>query len=87
MELATSYWQVADSLEQNGCYKMAWYEKKQMLVAFKGIQTMSLTLSTDDIMPVVNRAWDQSFALKEHVKTAIARRGWNPLKLWFSVAS
>jgi len=30
----TSYWQVADSAEQNGCYKMTWYEEKQFLISF-----------------------------------------------------
>ena len=31
----TSYWQVGDSMEQNGCFKMALMKKKQALVTKK----------------------------------------------------
>jgi len=75
----TSYWQVANSAEQNGSYKMAWYEEKCSLNKFKGIQGMPLTINAEDIMPMVNRAWDKSFGCKNLIKKAVAMQGWNPL--------
>jgi len=40
---------------------------------------MSLTINAEDIMPMVNMAWDKSFGCKDLVKKAVAMQGWNPL--------
>ena len=36
-------------------------------------------LDTDTMMPLINYAWDQSFALVQRNKNVICDRGWNPL--------
>ena len=36
------------------------------------------TLEATDLMPLINVAWNHSFARVHHNKNAIADRGWNP---------
>jgi len=36
-------------------------------------------LTHDDIMPLVNKAWNASFAGRELVAKAVALQGWNSL--------
>jgi len=38
-----------------------------------------MSLTSDDIMPLVNCDWQRSFAWEHHVKKAVAMHGWNPL--------
>ncbi len=76
----TSYWQVGDSLEQNGSYKIAMTKSKQELVLKK--QRMcwaNARVETYEIMVVPNTAWDKSFSRVSYNKEAIAARGWGPL--------
>jgi hypothetical protein len=75
----TSYWQVGDSPEQNGCFKMKNTEAKEILVAWKGSRGWAVTIEKTDIVPVVKYGWERSFARTRTNKTAIAVRGWNPL--------
>jgi len=58
---------------------MAWYRAKHELNSYKNTLTLKLTLTMDDIMPLVNKAWNASFAHKELAKQAVAMQGWNPL--------
>ena len=76
----TSMWQVADSKQQNGSFKIAIGKAKQKLLA-KRLDTYmdSPGIYPTDIMSIVNDAWDNSFALIDSNKTAIADRGWCPL--------
>ena len=76
----TALWQVGDSKEQNGSFNMAMTKAKQDLVALKdslGLQNEGIV--DTDLMPLINRAWDKSFARVEKNKNAISDRGWNPL--------
>jgi hypothetical protein len=75
----TAYWQVGDSEEQNGSWKMATTRQKRILVRFKIAMGMSLNIKPTDVVPVCNKAWPQSFARVQPNKRAISRRGWNPL--------
>ena len=76
---ATSYWQVGDSSEQNGLFKMLLTEAKKELVNFKIKHGMPIYLGSEDIVPLVNKAWGKSFGNIETSRKAIAARGWNPL--------
>ena len=58
-----SLWQVGDSLEQNGCYKMACAKFKRLLMAKKQEKIMSTpAIFPYEIMLIVNYAWARSFA-------------------------
>jgi len=76
----TSYWQVGDSAEQNGSYKMALAKSKRELVMKKQRSCINNPrIDTHEIMLVVRSAWNNSFARVEYNQKAIAVRGWNPL--------
>lgn len=72
---ASQWWQLADSSEVNGNYKMGTMEAKRLVFTAKQGKQLQKT----DIIPIVNQAWKKSFARLECVKKAIVRRGWNPL--------
>jgi len=76
---ATSYWQVGDSSEQNGMFKMRWIMEKAKLILFKAQHNLPLTLNASDIIPLAVKAWYASFAKPNLVTKAVADRGWNPL--------
>ena len=76
----TSIWQVGDSNEQNGTYKMYCGECKKMITSKRfemGLFKMNLVRT--DIIPIVNYAWQKSFANVANNLKAIADRGWGPL--------
>ena len=75
----TAAWQVGDSSEQNGSWKMASTSFKRKLCIFKVSMGISMTVAPTDIIPIVNHAWDRSFAKIDTNKKAIAERGWGPL--------
>jgi hypothetical protein len=76
----TSYWQVGDSAEQNGCYKMALTSEKAELVIKKQRHSIpNARIETYEIVIVVNAAWQKSFARVDYNREAIAARGWGPL--------
>jgi hypothetical protein len=75
----TAHWQVGDSAEQNGSWKMATTRDKRKLSQFRISMGMPLSIKPSDIVPVVNTAWKQSFARVPSNKRAISRRGWQPL--------
>jgi hypothetical protein len=52
---------------------------KQDLVKLKKNLHMSINFSSTDVMPLLNKAWAESFGDIEHVKSALATTGWNPL--------
>lgn len=75
----TSYWQVGDSAEQNGCFKMGTYKAKEALLRHHEDGMLGhLGIQPSDIITVVNEAWKGSFARVETNKKAIAERGWFP---------
>ena len=76
----TALWQVGDSKEQNGSFNMAMTREKQKLLEYKdtiGLQNDGIV--DTDLMPLVNRAWAESFARVDKNRNAISERGWNPL--------
>ena len=78
----TSLWQVGDSRSQNGMYKKHTYRRKAQLMSHKSVLhnfNSGISLTKQDIIPIVKYAWDRSFALSESNRRAIAVRGWNPL--------
>ena len=76
----TSLWQVGDSPEQNGSYKMALARIKKKLIEWKQRKMIGrLTIEVSEIMVLINYAWEHSFARVSSNKTAIAVRGWFPL--------
>ena len=77
----TSFWQVGDSSEQNGAFKMNLTKAKRELVHKKWRCGMSKDARVEkhDIMLIVSQAWDKSFGWVATNQKAIAARGWNPL--------
>ena len=76
----TSLWQVADSKEQNGSFKIAMSKiKSEILKKRLNLYMDHPNIQPTDIIPCVNYAWEQSFARVETNKKAIADRGWGPL--------
>lgn len=75
----TSYWQVGDSTEQNGCLKMALTKHKRDLLAQKASVGAEFAIEKEDVIHLVHRAWNDSFARIKQNQNAIAERGWTPL--------
>jgi hypothetical protein len=75
----TAHWQVGDSAEQNGSWKMATTREKRKLVQFRISMGLPLNIRPTDAVPICNTAWKQSFARVSSNKRAIAKRGWQPL--------
>ena len=75
----TAYWQVGDSNEQNGSWKIYVTKTKNALVLYKIRMGMKITLTQNNIIPIVNMAWQQSFGRVRTNKLAISIRGWGPL--------
>ena len=75
----TAYWQVGDSKEQNGSFKMALAKAKKHLLAIKMQHCMKRTIEPHDIMVILSDAWDSSFSRVNKNNNAISDRGWNPL--------
>lgn len=75
----TSYWQVGDSTEQNGCFKMALTRAKRNLVEKKESWGLEGTIEKTDIVSIVTYAWERSFARQSTNIKAVAERGWGPL--------
>ena len=70
-----SYWQVGDSSEQNGCFKMALTKAKQELVTKKNDAGLEFAINRTDIVGLVQEAWKSSFARVKTNKKAITSRG------------
>ena len=75
----TAYWQVGDSSEQNGTFKMSFTRAKQLLFELRlEHYQQSLHLMRTDIIPLINTSWPDGFANVKNNKKAIAERGWYP---------
>ena len=72
-------WQVGDSPQQNGSFKFHQNAMKEKILEEKKALNLTTVFCPTDIIPIVNYAWDRSFARTESNKTAIIERGWNPL--------
>jgi len=77
----TSYWQVGDSSQQNGQFKMALTALKQALVTAKNDLQLEFCVEKREAIKLVKEARKKSFANIFTNKTAIANRGWGPRAL------
>ena len=76
----TSLWQVVNSKEQNGSFKIAISKAKKKIVEKRLDMRMdSPGLYATDIMTIIDEAWSQSFDNVAQNKRAIKARGWGPL--------
>ena len=75
----TALWQVADSTEQNGIFKMLLTEFKKELFG-KRISNLQQTLHLirTDILPLVTKSWPLAFGNVQNNLKAIVERGWYP---------
>jgi hypothetical protein len=56
------HWQVGYSTEQNGCFKMALTKHKRNLLNTKSLVRQDFALDKEDVIHVVHKAWNDSFA-------------------------
>jgi hypothetical protein len=75
---ATNYWQVWDSAEQSGVFKVLWYAEKEKVVKYKSDRRIPMYLNAKDIVPMTNRIWDSSFGWQRTNKQATSDQSWNP---------
>jgi hypothetical protein len=74
----THIWQVADSPQMNGAFKINLTIAKRRLFQLKtGIRKTNFEMT--DIIPLVRKAWEESFVNISGAKNAICERGWGPL--------
>ena len=76
--IGTSYWQVGDSTEQNGCFKMSLARHKRNLLTVKEQRGEEFAIEKQDVVLLVLQAWEDSFARVESNQNAISDRGWSP---------
>jgi hypothetical protein len=81
----TSYWQVGDSSEQNGCFKMALTKYKQALVTAKNDANLPYEINKTDVVKLVKDAWQVSFTRGETNRKAVMHSGWGPKALNYNV--
>ena len=75
----TALWQVGDSSEQNGKFKMLINEKKNVLFRQRLSNfTQKIQLNRTDIIPLVNYAFYPAFCNQVNNAKAIRERGWFP---------
>ena len=72
----TSLWQVGDSSEQNGLYKISMTRAKDELVLTKQRLEMPIDFKRMDVMPLINKSTSQSFDIVVSNRKAIVDRGW-----------
>jgi hypothetical protein len=75
----TNLWQVGDSSQQNGAFKMCLTVEKHNLLEKKTKLCLDSKIERHDAVGLVHRAWLKSFVKVESNKRAISDRGWNPL--------
>ena len=75
----TAFWQVADSTEQNGIFKMLLTQlKKELFRSRISNLQQRLHLIRTDILPLVTKCWPMAFGNVKNNQKAIVERGWNP---------
>jgi hypothetical protein len=75
----THIWQVADSSQMNGAFKMALTVAKCKLFEFVTTKLNRKGFVPTDIVPLVNVAWAKSFGKTTDARRAVLQRGWSPL--------
>jgi hypothetical protein len=77
----TSYWQVGDSTEKNGCFKLVLAKARQALVTKKNDSSLPFEIKKIDIVKLVKDSWKLSFARMQQNWKAMLHRGWGPRAL------
>jgi hypothetical protein len=72
----THLWQVADSSQINGKFKIEIGKEKSEYLQHKPSNTSGFVIT--DIVPIVKSAFIKSFSNIKNAKKAIAERGWGP---------
>jgi hypothetical protein len=72
----TAVWQLGDSSEQKGSYKMAMTREKDALVLYKQRMEMPLAIQRCDVMPLIHRTVAPSFCRVDSNIKALRARGW-----------
>jgi hypothetical protein len=72
---ATHIWQVQDASGLNSAFKIAPARAKREYIKHHAKPTLEPT----DLIPLLNKAWEQSFNNRKNAESAIAHCGWNPL--------
>ena len=74
----TALWQVADSSQQNGKFKMLLNKAKRELFRTR-METFQqdMHLVCTDIIPLVRTSWESSFCDVKVNRRAMAQRGWD----------
>jgi hypothetical protein len=75
----TPVWQLGDSADQNGTFKIESKKAKAEKVRCKIRADLPATLERSDIVIIVNTVWQKSFSRVNTNLKAIAERGWPPL--------
>jgi hypothetical protein len=70
----THIWQPADSSEINGCFKMTLQRTKDEYLKSKLGSDKSFAQT--DVIPILNKSWQNSIGNKEKARKAILNRGW-----------
>jgi hypothetical protein len=80
MPYGTSYWQVGDSSQQNGSFKLNIGKAKTLLLTKKSQANLPYAIEKYDIISIVNSAWRFcSFAKIGSNRHAISEPCWGPL--------
>jgi hypothetical protein len=77
----TQVWQVGDSSEQNGAFKMSFDKWHDLFFDKKRHLGIPPAFIRTDIVPLVLRAFQERFAKVESNQKAISERGWGPENL------
>ena len=78
----TALWQLGDSSEQNGTFKMSLsVEKKRLFNARLDSFQHDLHLMRTDILPLIRKSWLDGFGNIANNLKALANRGWFPFNL------
>ena len=71
----TSKWQVGDDKRLNGRFKNGINEHKEKSIEYLMEYNLPITLTSTDIVPIINAAWAPSFGNPENGRKALAERG------------
>jgi len=75
----TNLWQVGDSSQQNGAFKMRLTYEKKALIEEKSKLYMECRIEKHDVVGLVHRCWNKSFQRVDSNKHTMSEQGWNPL--------
>ena len=75
---STHKWQLHDDTRCNGRYKAESTKAKSIIQKAKIELHLPRRFEPTDIAPIVNIAWNNSFAIQKNIKKALGVRGFNP---------